>query len=86
MKNIVNLTDKTLPQAASHPVKARTPLGENQLAITATQIAIALSALGIWQYSVEAAGSTDSSSHRRLRYSRFSFNMPEAASSGAMGA
>ena len=35
MKNIVNLTDKTLPQAASHPVKARTPLGENQLAITA---------------------------------------------------
>ena len=27
MKNIVNLTDKTLPQAASHPVKARTPLG-----------------------------------------------------------
>ena len=54
MKNIVNLTDKTLPQAASHPVKARTPLGENQLAITATQIAIALSALGIWQYSVEA--------------------------------
>lgn len=52
--NIVNLKDGAAPPRTAPSARVRTPLGENRLAITATQIFIALAALGIWQYAVEA--------------------------------